>query len=226
MKRALFLLCLVFPAYIFSQSIGKGAIIVNTNIGAPHLYKGIVKLATQSDVFKKQFSGKLDVNGFSGLYPVSFRAEYGINKYFGIGLSGAMWTMKFNVVDQYNVLHAGQVTGTDEIDTYKFKLTSSSIGIRPNLHIPFKNTKSDLYLGFGLGMTSNKLEIDFSSTDVNKVFPNLSYELSLPGGLYFSPTLGYRHYFANVVGMNIELGYDKGAIVQGGIVFRFNHSGN
>ncbi len=226
MKKALFIAGFFLPFLIFSQGIDKGAIVVNANIGAPHLYKGIVKVATQSDLFKKQFNGKLDVNGFAGMYPVGFRAEYGLNKYFGIGISGAMWTMKFNVVDQYNILHAGQVTGTDETDTYKFKVTSSSIGIRPNLHIPFKNTKSDLYLGFGLGMTSNKLEIDFSSTDVNKVFPNLSYELSLPGGLYFSPTLGYRHYFANVVGMNIELGYDKGAIVQGGIAFRFNHPAN
>ncbi len=211
---------------VFSQAFDKATVGISLNIGAPHLYKGIVKLATQSDKFKKAFNGKLEVSGFKGVYPIALKGEYGINKYFGIGLSASRWDMSFQVKDNYNVLHAGQATGTDEIDIYKFKLTSTSFGIRPNLHIPLKSSKNDFYLGLGLGISSNNLNIDFSSTDINKVFPNAEYDLSLPGFIYFAPSIGYKHYFNNFSGTNIELGYEKGAIIQGGLALRFNYKGS
>ncbi len=207
----------------FSQAFDQATVGVSLNIGAPHLYKGILKLATQSERFKEAFNDKLEVSGFKGIYPVALKGEWGISKYFGIGLSTSMWNMSFQVQDNYNVLKAGQVTGTDEIDIYKFKITSTSFGIRPNLHIPFKSSKNDLYLGVGLGMTNNKLEIDFSSTDVNKVIPNAKYDLSLPGFVYIAPSIGYKHYFNKYMGMNIEFGYEKGAIIQGGLALRFNY---
>jgi hypothetical protein len=81
----------------------------------------------------------------------------------------------------------------------------------------------DIFIGMGIGITKNTLNIDFSSTDVNKVFPNLDYDLSLPGGVYFAPTIGYRQYFNNVFGYSAELGYEKGAIVQAGLVLRLNN---
>jgi len=220
MKNLLFLFFVFSISNYFAQSFTKKTIVVNTNIGIPHLYKGIVKVATETDVFKKQFSGKLEIKDFKGINPLFFKAEYGISKYFGIGLSCAYWNLSFNVLDYYNVLKAGQLIGSDETDTYKFKISSTSFGIRPNLHIPFNNQKHDLYLGVALGITKNKLGIDFSSTDVNKVFPNLNYDLSLPGGFYFAPTIGYRNYFNEYIGMNIELGFDKGSVLQTGFVVR------
>lgn len=227
MKKTHYIIILAFfavgPFKTFAQAFDKATVGVSVNIGAPHLYKGIVKLATESDRFKKVFNGKLEVSGFKGMYPVALKGEWGINKYFGIGLSASSWNMSFQVKDNYNVLHAGQATGTDEIDIYKFKLTSTSYGIRPNLHIPLKSSKNDFYLGMGLGITSNNLNIDFSSTDVNKVFPNAKYDLSLPGFIYIAPSIGYKHYFNNFIGTNIELGYEKGAIIQGGLALRFNY---
>lgn len=222
MRNLISLFFIFYFSICFPQAFNKKTLIVNTNIGIPHLYKGIVKVATETDVFKKQFSGRLEVKDFKGLNPVMFKAEYGISKYFGLGISCAYWNMSFNVSDFYNLIKAGQLIGSDQIDTYKFKVTSTSFGIRPNLHIPFKNDKNDLFLGVALGLTKNKLGIDFSSTDVNKVFPNLNYDLSLPGGFYFAPTLGYRHYFNQYAGMNLEIGLEKGAVIQAGIVVRFN----
>lgn len=224
MKRSLFILVAIcYSAIGISQGFRQSTIVAGVNIGAPHLYRGLVKLATRNEVFKSKFNDRLEVSEITGFYPVLFRAEYGINKYFGIGISGGTWNMRFDVKDNYNVLHAGQVTGTDEIDTYKFKITSTSFGIRPNLHIPIENEEIDIFLGFGIGITKNSLNIDFSSTDVNKVFPNLDYDLSLPGGVYFAPTIGYRQYFNNVFGYSAELGYEKGAIIQAGLVLRLNH---
>ena len=55
---------------------------------------------------------------------------------------------------------------------------------------------------------------------MNKVFPNLKYDLSLPGGFYFAPTIGYRNYFNEYAGMNLDRGFDKGAILQAGFVVR------
>lgn len=217
------LLLLLNSRIILSQAFNQATVGISVNIGAPHLYKGIVKLATESDKFKKVFSGKIEVNNFKGVYPIALKGEWGLTKYFGLGLSMSRWDMSFNVKDNYNVLHAGNVIGTDEIDIYKFKLTSSSIGIRPNLHIPLKDDKNDFYLGIGLGLTTNKLNIDFSSTDVQKVFPNANYDLSLPGFIYLAPSIGYKHYFNEYIGCNVELGYEKGAIIQGGLALRFNH---
>jgi len=220
MKNLLFLFFVFSISNYFAQSFTKKTIVVNTNIGIPHLYKGIVKVATESDLFKKQFSGKLEIKDFKGINPLFFKAEYGISKYFGIGLSCAYWNLSFKVLDYYNIIRAGQIIGSDETDTYQFKISSTSFGIRPNLHIPFNNQKHDLYLGVALGITKNKLGVDFSSTDVNKVFPNLNYDLSLPGGFYFAPTIGYRNYFSEYIGMNIELGFDKGSVLQTGFVVR------
>lgn len=208
---------------VFSQAFDQGTVAISANIGVPHLYKRIVKLATQSDKFKSAFNGKLEVSNFKGQNPISFKGEWGVNKYFGIGLSGSSWTMSFQVKDNYNILHAGQVTGTDEVDIYKFKLTSTSFGIRPNIHIPFESSKHDFFIGLGLGITSNKLNIDFTSTDVEKVLPGTKYDLSLPGFIYFAPSIGYKYYFSDYVGLNFEFGYEKGAILQGGIALRFNH---
>jgi hypothetical protein len=205
-----------------SQSVKRGDLMVNVNYGVPHLYKGIVSVVTSSDQFKNQFDGTVVLSPITGMNPISFKAEFGITKWLSLGLSGAFWTIKFGVTDNYNVLHAGQVTGSDETDTYKFRISSTSFGIRPNFHIPLESRKHDLYVGMAFGITQNKLNIDFSSTDVNKVYPNFNYDLSLPGGTYLAPTLGYRYYPSEYVGANFEIGYEKGALLQAGVIVRFN----
>lgn len=226
-KKAFVIIIVMISSYeMFSQGFNQKTIVANANMGVPHLYRGIVKVAANSNAFKNQFSGKLEVSDIKGMFPVLYNAEFGLTKYIGLGICGGIWNIQFQVKDYYNILHVGQITGTDEIDTYKFKVTSSSIGLRPNIHIPIKNPDYDFYLGLGIGLTSNKLNIDFSSTDVNKVFPNLNYDLSLPGGVYFAPTLGLRKYFGKNFGLNFELGYNKGAILQGGFALRFNHKIN
>ena len=115
-------LLLIHASNGFSQAFNQSTVAVSANMGVPHLYKGILRLSTESDKFKKVFNGKLEVSGFKGLYPVALKGEWGINKYFGIGLSGSMWNLSFQVKDYYNVMHAGQVTGTDEIDILNLNL--------------------------------------------------------------------------------------------------------
>lgn len=212
----------------YSQALDKGTVVITGNIGTPHLFKGIVKLAANSDGFKNHFGKALEISPITGLNPISTKGEYGFNKYFGLGYSFALWSIKFNVNDYYNIQN--QTAGTfikDSVDTYSFKISSKSLGIRPNVHIPFKNPNHDVYIGLGLGITSNKLSIGFSSTDAGRLVKSfgkdLEYDLSLPGGVYFSPSIGYRTYFGKYIGLNFEFGYEKGAIIQAGLAVRLNH---
>jgi hypothetical protein len=40
-------------------------------------------------------------------------------------------------------------------------------------------------------------------------------------GTYFSSTLGVRYYFVKSFGINAELGWDRGALLFGGVVIKF-----
>ena len=223
-----FFIALVFiSSQSIAQGFDKGTIVVTGGIGAPHLFKGIVKIAAGSDAFKNNFGKVLEVSKITGLNPIAIKGEYGISKYFGLGFSVAFWSIKFSVKDYYNLQNqsAGNII-KDSVDSYSFKISSQSFGIRPNLHIPFKGKSSDFYIGMGLGFTKNKLAIGFSSTDAGRLAKSfgkdLELDLSLPGGVYFSPSIGYRHYFADFIGLNFELGYEKGAIITGGLAIRIN----
>ncbi len=210
---------------VFGQSFSQGDIILNGNIGVPHLFKNIVKIAANSERFKENFEGVLEITAIKGINPVAVKAEYGFTKYFGLGLSWAFWNINFDVKDYYNVQN--QSFGTflkDSLDVYNLNISSKSFGIRPNLHIPIGSRSNDLYIGCALGLTKNKLTIDFSSTDAGrtakKFDKDLEYDLSLPGGIYFGPSIGYRHFFGEYAGFNVEFGYEKGAVLQAGVVFR------
>ncbi len=226
MKKLLIIFLCLTSKFNSAQAFEKGTIVGTIGMGAPHTIKAIVKTAAESERFDQLFKGKLVVKDFTGMYPLLYKAEYGFKKYFSLGISGGMWTMNFSVEDHYNIQKSAQITGKDSLDTYKFHIKSNALGIRPNLHIPLKKQNFDIFLGFGLGINKNKMVIDFSSTDVNRVFPDLEYELSLPGGIYFSPTIGFRKYFNEYIGLNFELGYDKGAIVSGGLALRLNYAYN
>ena len=225
-------LSLLFAAGLFNinsyaQSVNSGDIILNANIGAPHLFKTFPQVAAESEAFKVSVDGNIEISAIKGLNPVAVRAEYGINEMFGLGLNYSFWNIRFDVIDHYNAQR--QNLGSlyiDSVDVYKIKITSRSFGIRPNFHFPIQNHKHDVYIGVGVGFTSNKLNIDFSSTDAgrftSKFRKDIKYGLSLPGGFYFAPSIGYRAYVNPFFGFNFEFGYEKGAILQAGLVFKFN----
>jgi hypothetical protein len=217
---------LLFLAFICkAQSFQQGDIILNGNIGAPHLFKGIVKLAANSNAFKENFGNVIEISSIKGLNPVAIKTEFGINEVFGLGINYSFWTIRFDVSDYYNLQNQSVIV-KDSADIYKIKISSKSYGIRPVFHFPFENDRNDLYLGLGLGITKNKVNIGFSSTDIGRLAKqfnkDLEYDLSLPGGFYFAPSIGYRRYFNPYFGLNFEIGYEKGAILQGGLVVKFN----
>lgn len=225
--KKLFLIGFIFGCALKNeaQSFNQGDIIVNGNIGTPHLFRGIVKIAANSNAFKENFGDVLEISSIRGFNPTSVKTEYGINEVFGLGINYSFWSIKFDVKDYYNLQNQSVIV-RDSVDIYKIKITSKSFGIRPVFHFPLENAKNDFYLGLGLGLTKNKLNIAFSSTDAGRFAKqfkrDLEYDLSLPGGFYFAPSIGYRRYFNPYFGLNFELGYEKGAIVQAGLVVKFN----
>jgi hypothetical protein len=218
---AILLLLFCLNNIMAQESFSKGQVIFTAGMGAPHLTKTAVKLITRTDLFKQSFNDVVNVN-VTGLNPLSIKGEYGFTEKFGLGLSFATWNLKIDLTDKYNVLSAGQTLGVDSVDVYKFKFVSTSFGIRPNFHFPIKSTQNDIYMGVGIGFTNVSLTVDFNSTDVNRKLPVLDYakKFSLPGGIYFSPLIGYRHYFPKYLGLFFELGWEKGAIIQGGLSLR------
>lgn len=224
---AVFVLLLLNYNSCNGQSFSNGDVVFNANIGVPHLFKTATKIAVKSDAFAKNFDGRLDVSEISGMNPTALRGEYAFNKFFGLGLNYSFWNIRFSVTDHYNIQRnsAGSVY-SDSVDIYTIKIKSKSFGLRPNFHFPIKSEKHDLYIGIGIGITTNQLSIGFSSTDagrfVKNFHKNLAYNLSLPGGLYIAPSIGYRAYVNKNLGLNFEVGYEKGAIIQVGLVFKFN----
>lgn len=224
----LIVIILLFSIRIKSQSVNKGDIALNVNIGTPHLFKGIIKVAANSSIFKQNFDGIIEISSIKGINPIAIKAEYGFDKLFTLGLNYSFWNISLNVEDHYNSqkISYGSIY-EDSVDIYKINISSKSLGIRPVFHFPIKSYKNDIYIGVGLGITKNNLNISFNSTDVGRFAKNfnkeLQYDLYLPGGVYFAPSIGYRHYFNPFFGLNFELGYEKGAILQGGLIFRFNH---
>ena len=223
-RLSLLIFLVVFISNIKAQSFSQGDIVLNGNIGTPHLFKKIIKVAANSNTFKKNFGDVLEISPIKGFNPVALKGEYRMNDMFSLGLNYSFWSIKFDVTDYYNLQNQNVVV-KDSADVYSIKITSRSFGIRPNFHIPFENQKNDIYIGVGLGFTSNKLNINFSSTDIGRLAKSfgkdLEYDLSLPGGIYFAPSLGYRHYFNPFFGLNFEIGYEKGAILQAGLVVKF-----
>ncbi len=217
----LLLFILMQNASISQEGFGKKQVIFNVSIGAPHLTKTTVRLITKTDAFKNSFNNIAGVT-VKGLNPVSFKCEYGFNKYFGLGITLAAWNLKIDLTDRYNVLNSSQTLGADSVDIYKFKITSASIGIRPSLHIPTGDLYNDVYFSLGLGYTKLSLTVDFNSTDINRTLPVFDYrkKFSLPGSFYVSPLLGYRHYFSKPLAGVIEFGWEKGAIIQAGLSLR------
>lgn len=215
------LFAIIWQPAVSQESFSKGQVVFTGGIGVPHLTKTAIKLIVKTDAFKSTFNDVANVK-VSGLNPICLKGEYGFKKYFGLGASFAVWNLKIDLTDRYNVLKAGQSLGSDSTDTYQFKITSTSFGLRPVIHIPLEDSQNDVYISMGFGYTKLALTVDFNSTDVNRSLPILDYKkkFSLPGSFYFSPLFGYRHYFSKAAGFYLELGWEKGSVIQAGFALR------
>jgi len=210
---------------LFAQDFMKGDIIISASMGIPHLHKVISRLNTKTEGFKNSFRGTAKVTSINGTNPLAFKYEYGISNHFGIGVSVGFWSVRLRVKDSYDFIENPNTpyqTTKQYVDAYSYKFSSISFGIRPNFHLPLSNKKADLFVGCAIGITKNKTHLDFngylpgSSTYVSGYF-----EKGYKAVLYLAPTIGYRRYLTANVGLNLEAGFEKGALLQAGLMFRF-----
>lgn len=216
MKRLMLVLCLLSHKFSFSQGYLKGDVVAGASIGMPHLYKYLQEVYMRTEKFKSSFKGSVEVVSITGTNPIALKYEYALAKNFGLGLSVAWWSYEVNVNDHYD-----QVSGSNvyhRTDNYKVRYRSTSFGIRPNYHFPVRWKKADLYMGCALGLTKNQVTINFSSTGSS--FGQF-YEGGAPLSLYLAPSVGCRFFLMGNFGLNVEAGFEKGALLQAGIVFRF-----
>lgn len=198
-----------------AQAFQKKDAIGSAGIGLTHLNKAVTRFQTKQEAFKNGFNGDIQTE-VKGTNPLSLRYEYAISKNFSLGFSFAWYSIEIKVIDSYTVPNG---TGSRSVeDNYSYKLSSGSLGLRPNYHIPLKSLKSDLYVGCAFGFTKNSLAINVSQK--GSMFSGFA-DVKLPNGLYIAPTFGYRYYFAGNFAFNAELGYERGALAELGFAFRF-----
>lgn len=223
--RAVFLIIILAgPFALFSQGYLKGDAIGSISIGLTHVNKSLVKYNTRTESFKKNFRGDLKVGTIKGVNPVGFKYEYAFGKNFGLGLSLACWTILIDLKDSYKVpppAYSSNTNMINVIDSYHYKLGSISFGIRPNYHFTLGNKRGDLFIGCAVGFTKNNASLNFSTNYNTGIYPYRYYEGSSPMALYLAPGLGYRYFVSPGFGFNVEAGYEKGALFQAGITFRF-----
>ena len=204
---------------LHSQGFMSGDMIASACIGVPHLNKASVKHQTKTESFKNSFNGSAEVVSIKGPNPIALKYEYALSNRVGLGISVSWWSVIINVKDEYDLVENKKVY--HYTDTYSFKMSSIAFGIRPNYHIPLKKNKCDLFFGCAVGIARNDMSVSYNSKLSNGSLGGSFYEFKLPNSIYLAPTVGYRAYVSSSFGLNVELGYEKGAILQAGIVFRF-----
>ncbi|PBQ32192.1 hypothetical protein CNR22_10550 [Sphingobacteriaceae bacterium] len=215
-KCCLLLVLMVVNTLLIAQAFQKKDAICSAGIGIPHLNKSITRLQTEKTSFKEGFKGAIQTK-IKGTNPLCLKYEYALTKNFSLGLSFAWYGIEIRVTDSYTVANGTQA-GKQMEDKYSYRLSSGSLGLRPNYHIPLESVKSDLFVGCAFGFTKNSLAITVSQTGT---YGYGFADVKLPNGLYIAPTLGYRYYITTNLAFNLEVGYERGALMELGLAYRF-----
>lgn len=200
---------------IENKAFEKNTLLITAGYGYPNLY----------DSF---FRGSINI-GFMGSYkeidknsfgPGFIKAEFGINENIGIGLSTGYRSVFYNYTTMiYDTINL--IFDSCKIDT-KETHTNFSIGFRLNWHF-LVTENTDAYFGFAAGGSVGENTVVSSSLD-KRYFPYQNNFIVSSGNvipLYFALTLGLRYYVDSNFGFYTEVGIDKWAIIQGGVVYKF-----
>jgi hypothetical protein len=195
-----------------------GDIIISPNIGYPHVTPAILKASFYA--YNKLFpDGNL---GFSltshGVYNI--KAEYALLDNLGLGLAASYWDMSFKIQNNYS---GNAVSYHDDVNV---DMSANAFGVRGNYHL-VDETESrwfDLYTGLTIGTTYYQKNIVFTSTNpgrqVDDAIPKKLLNFHDGWSTYFSATFGARYYPVRYLGLNAELGWDRGAFLFAGVVVK------
>ncbi|MDX1350309.1 MAG: outer membrane beta-barrel protein [Putridiphycobacter sp.] len=188
-----------------AQSVKKGNIIIDPYFGYPNF--GRVLTTVISDAINFETGSEITERLIG---PAGLRAEYMIADNFGLGFDFIYNSASLTgQVDSLN--NDGTVNSTYDITGFARRFR---FHVRANYHF-VQDENFDAYVGFGAG-TNNRTYgyiTDFPNYD------NESVGLALfPASARIA--LGARYYFAQNIGLNIELGLG-GPLVSAGVSLKF-----
>ena len=185
-----------------AQAFDEGKSVVTIGYGFPNLIT-----ATFRSIYNTT-----DHTGytFSAMGPLVARYEYGLSEKIGFGIVAGYSMMSLSYTYQdWNSTMTAQVNYTATL-----KWSSPSVGARMSIHFATKD-KLDPYFGVSAGWSGNT----FTWTDTN---PNNNTKSSVSfSPFYFGLGVGMRYYFTDNIGMYVEFGWDKWALMQAGLALKF-----
>ncbi len=219
---------LVLSACIYNaQTFKTGDVVVGANYGIPNTAYFITKTAVKffyDNADKNQTNDVVTFN-VSGKGVYSARAEYALKENLGVGASLAYWSMRVGVEDHYFQNDPNTGVYSNYVDNFAFNFSALAIGARINYHFANeekKERKIDPYIGGAFGITMYSVGLSFDSNLPGKIAPTNSFNFKSGVGTYFSGTFGLRYYPVKPIGLNFEAGWDKGALLMGGIVLKIS----
>ncbi|OFY84827.1 MAG: hypothetical protein A3F72_19510 [Bacteroidetes bacterium RIFCSPLOWO2_12_FULL_35_15] len=208
--RALLVLAIITGNnfHLKSQAYATKQSFITAGYGFPSLYYSDVKNALEGYKKDYQTNSSRFTYDLKGYGPILLKYEYALTSIVGIGASFGYWNINYTQNFYYHPSGIGQ----EAITNYRY--SSFSAGARLNFHFGTKD-KLDPYAGIAGGFTKNTEKITYITGNIGPkcIFDNPS--------IYFALTGGLKYYFTKNIGAYCELGYDKGAVLQAGLAFKF-----
>lgn len=225
MIKILLIGCLsIFNSCLYAQAWGEGAAVATVGYGFPNLYKSIYKSLISSSATNNAYYGVVSYD-VRGVGPAFAKADYGITKLIGLGLSVGYMNTIVTATEHYNGTEYNSSTGNYETKAYeditKYTYSSFSIGARLNFHFG-TGQKLDPYAGISAGYSANNYSLTYYTNNPNGSTPLPEYGSGIP--VYLGFTAGLRYYFIPNFGIYGEVGIEKWSVIQGGIAIKLRHS--
>ncbi|MEX0968057.1 MAG: outer membrane beta-barrel protein [Bacteroidia bacterium] len=193
---------MTFPGKGNAQALEEGNIAVDVYYGFPNLFKSVVETTYAN-------SGSEENVEIGGIGPMGMRGEYMVSDDVGIGL-------EVNYTNTVVSYEESSINSFGEFETYTYEVSVPRLRIMPRFSIHFGNSDNfDFYGAVAAGYNSTKFK--FKTNDPNEEFDE---EVKSPLPVAFRIAIGGRYYFADLVGINMEIGLGGGALVCGGLSLR------
>jgi hypothetical protein len=219
----LLIFCICFsPNKINAQVFEKNQSITTVGYGYPNLFMiQLKRISNSQNQLSHLFGSKNYTTTVNGYGPLFLKSEYALNSRIALGVSIGYWNVQYTETSNYQEYVYNANTGTASYISYtdisRYIFSSFSAGARMNLHFGTGN-KIDPYVGFAIGYTDGKLKHEFSSDNPHYMNPSeMSYT---PIPVYLAGSFGIRYYFMKNIGVYTELGLEKWALIQGGLVIK------
>lgn len=190
-----------------AQAVEEGNIVIEGYYGFPNLYTSVFKTTYANS------GSSIDLT-VKGLGPVGGRVEYLLADKFGLGLDVGFNNTKINYKEQ--VTEFDPNTGNSVLKTYNYDYSTQKLGVMVTMNYHFiDNDALDLYGMFGVGYGNRSFS--FKSDDPNYTEQKVDGLIPIASRL----GVGMRYFFTDNLGVNLNLGFGQGGLLNAGISAKF-----